>query len=64
MGEKIPFAIANDGDVAALAGSLSHKARNVVGISMGTSEAGGYVDGAGYDYWAAENLHFAFSIFV
>ena len=47
IGEKIPFAIANDGDAAALAGSLSHKARNVVGISMGTSEAGGYVDGAG-----------------
>ena len=47
LGEHIPFAIANDGDAAARAGSLSRKARNVVGISMGTSEAGGYVDGSG-----------------
>lgn len=47
LGERIPFAIANDGDVAALAGSIPHRAKNVVGISMGTSEAGGYVDSAG-----------------
>ncbi|MFR1518607.1 MAG: ROK family protein [Clostridia bacterium] len=44
LGAEIPFAVANDGDAAALAGSISRRARNVVGISMGTSEAGGYVD--------------------
>lgn len=44
IGENIPFAIANDGDAAALSGALSNRAKAVVGISMGTSEAGGYVD--------------------
>ena len=47
LGKQIPFAIANDGDAAALAGSISRKVQNVVGISLGTSEAGGYVDGKG-----------------
>ena len=40
----IPFAVANDGDVSALAGKLSLNENNVLGIAMGTSEAAGYVD--------------------
>ncbi len=40
----VPYAVANDGDVSALAGALSLKDNNVLGIAMGTSEAVGYVD--------------------
>ncbi len=43
----IPFEVANDGDVTALAGAMSLEDTNVLGIAMGTSEAVGYVDGAG-----------------
>ncbi len=46
MGE-IPLEVANDGDVTALAGAMELDACNVLGIAMGTSEAGGYVDGKG-----------------
>lgn len=44
----IPYAVANDGDVSALAGTMSLKDNNVLGIAMGTSEAVGYVDGEGH----------------
>ncbi|MBR0172827.1 MAG: ROK family protein [Lachnospiraceae bacterium] len=40
----IPFAVANDGDVSALAGVRSIGENNVLGIAMGTSEAAGFVD--------------------
>ena len=43
----VPFAVANDGDVAALAGAFSLQAGRVLGIAMGTSEAGGYVNASG-----------------
>jgi len=43
----IPYAVANDGDVSALAGTMSLEDNNVLGIAMGTSEAVGYVDGEG-----------------
>ena len=43
----IPYAVANDGDVSALAGTMSLKDNNVLGIAMGTSEAVGYVDSDG-----------------
>ena len=43
----IPLEVANDGDVTALAGAMDLGENNVLGISMGTSEAGGYVDGVG-----------------
>lgn len=43
----IPFEIVNDGDVTALAGMMSLGEPNVLGIAMGTSEAGGFVDGNG-----------------
>ncbi len=39
-----PVAVANDGDVTALAGAMELNVGNVLGIAMGTSEAGGYVD--------------------
>ena len=36
----IPYAVYNDGDVSALAGTMSLNDTNVLGIAMGTSEAG------------------------
>ena len=44
LGHNIPFEVANDGDVTALAGALDLKDNCVLGIAMGTSEAVGYVD--------------------
>lgn len=44
---SIPYAVANDGDVSALAGAMSLEEDNVLGIAMGTSEAAGYVDPQG-----------------
>ena len=43
----VPLEVANDGDVTALAGAMELNDGNVMGIAMGTSEAGGFVDGAG-----------------
>lgn len=43
----VPLEVANDGDVTALAGAMDLEDNNVLGIAMGTSEAGGYVDGNG-----------------
>ena len=40
----VPYAVYNDGDVTALAGAISLEENNVLGIAMGTSEAGGFVD--------------------
>ncbi|NLF29104.1 MAG: ROK family protein [Clostridiales bacterium] len=47
IGQDIPVEVANDGDVTALAGAMELNDGCVLGIAMGTSEAGGYVDGAG-----------------
>lgn len=44
---NIPIEIANDGDVTALAGAMELNDNNVLGVAMGTSEAGGYVDSNG-----------------
>ena len=44
---NVPYAVANDGDVSALAGAMSLEEDNVLGIAMGTSEAVGYVDAQG-----------------
>jgi predicted NBD/HSP70 family sugar kinase len=43
----VPFAVVNDGEVTALAGSMSLGKNAVLGISMGTSMAAGYVDPQG-----------------
>jgi len=40
---NVPFDVANDGDVAALLGSMSLGGGGVLGIALGTSTAGGYV---------------------
>ncbi|MDD4872072.1 MAG: ROK family protein [Kiritimatiellae bacterium] len=40
---KVPFEVVNDGEVTALAGSMSINENAVLGISMGTSLAAGYV---------------------
>lgn len=47
LGHDIPIEVANDGDVTALAGAMSLDDNGVLGIAMGTSEAGGYVDASG-----------------
>jgi predicted NBD/HSP70 family sugar kinase len=43
----VPFEVVNDGEVTALAGSMSLGENAVLGISMGTSVAGGYVNAEG-----------------
>ena len=40
----VPIVVANDGDVSALAGSMSLGSGSVMGLAMGTSEAVGYVN--------------------
>jgi len=47
IGEDIPVVVANDGDVTALAGAMDLNDDSVLGIAMGTSEAGGYIDRQG-----------------
>ena len=44
---KVPLEIINDGEVTALAGSMFLKKNSVLGIAMGSSEAGGYVNSKG-----------------
>jgi predicted NBD/HSP70 family sugar kinase len=43
----IPFEVVNDGEVTALAGSMSLQDNAVLGIALGSSEAGGYVTASG-----------------
>lgn len=43
----VPLAVANDGDVTALAGAMSLGSGAVLGIAMGTSEAAGYISPQG-----------------
>ena len=43
----IPLVVANDGDVASLAGALELNDTKVLGIAMGTSEAAGYINSNG-----------------
>lgn len=44
---KVPLVVANDGDVTALAGSMSMGKNALMGLAMGTSEAVGYVNAEG-----------------
>ena len=41
---SVPLEVINDGDVTALAGSMSLEDNAILGIAMGSSEATGYVD--------------------
>ncbi len=43
----VPIEVANDGDVTALAGSMSLGKNNLLGIAMGTSQAAGYINNNG-----------------
>lgn len=43
----IPFAVVNDGEVTALAGAMSLEDKAVLGMALGSSEAGGYVTSTG-----------------
>jgi len=43
----VPLEVANDGDVTALAGAMELGDTNVLGIAMGTSQAGGYINAQG-----------------
>ena len=43
----VPFEVVNDGEVTALAGSISLEKNAVLGIALGTSTAGGWVNGDG-----------------
>lgn len=55
LGHPIPYVIANDGDVTALAGANDLKDNCVLGIAMGTSEAVGYINKDGnLNGWLSE----------
>jgi hypothetical protein len=43
----VPLKVVNDGDVTALAGAMELMDNNILGIAMGTSEAGGFVNHEG-----------------
>ena len=49
LGEEwgVPFEVANDGDVTALAGAMSLKTNGVLGLAMGSSQAVGFLDQQG-----------------
>jgi predicted NBD/HSP70 family sugar kinase len=44
---QVPLEVVNDGDVAALAGSMSLEENGVLGIALGTSQGAGWVDSEG-----------------
>ena len=44
---NVPFITVNDGEITALAGSMSLEVNSLLGIAMGTSVAGGYVNHSG-----------------
>ena len=50
----VPLVMMNDGDVTALAGALSLKERGMLGLAMGSSEAGGVHGQAGPHSWLAK----------
>ncbi|MFP6906455.1 MAG: ROK family protein [Verrucomicrobiota bacterium] len=56
---NVPFEVVNDGDVTALAGSMSLDDSGVLGVAMGTSEAAGYVDMNGHITPSLSELAFA-----
>lgn len=52
---NIPIEVANDGDVTALSGAIDLGENGVLGIAMGTSEAGGYINlDGGLNGWISE----------
>lgn len=55
----VPLEIINDGDVTALAGSMSLEDNGILGIALGSSEAAGYVDMNGHIVSWLSELAFA-----
>lgn len=55
----VPLDIINDGDVTALAGSMSLEDNGILGIALGSSEAAGYVDMQGHIISWLSELAFA-----
>jgi predicted NBD/HSP70 family sugar kinase len=56
---NVPFLVVNDGEVAALGASMALRDNAVLGISMGTSQAAGYVTPEGYITDWLDELAFA-----
>jgi predicted NBD/HSP70 family sugar kinase len=56
---NVPLEVINDGDVTALAGSMSLEDNAVLGVAMGSSEATGYVDPSGHIMGWLNELSFA-----
>ncbi len=57
--ENVPFDVVNDGEVTALAGSMSMGENGVLGLAMGTSQAVGYVTPEGNITQMLNELAFA-----
>jgi predicted NBD/HSP70 family sugar kinase len=55
----VPLDVINDGDVTALAGSMSIEDNGILGIALGSSEAAGYVDMNGHVMGWLNELAFA-----
>jgi predicted NBD/HSP70 family sugar kinase len=55
----VPLAVANDGDVTALAGAMSLQANGLLGVAMGSSQAAGYLNPDGCMTGALNELAFA-----
>ncbi len=55
----VPLVVINDGDVAALAGSMSLEEGSVLGIALGSSQAAGYIDPSGQILGWLSELAFA-----
>ncbi len=45
---RVPFEVVNDGEVTALAASMSLDVNSVLGVALGSSQAGGYVNSEGH----------------
>jgi predicted NBD/HSP70 family sugar kinase len=56
---NVPLDVINDGDVTALAGSMSIEDNGILGIALGSSEATGYVDMDGHIRGWLNELAFA-----
>lgn len=56
---NVPLVVMNDGDVTALAGSMSLGKNGMLGIAMGSSEAAGYMDNDGRIHGWLNELAFA-----
>jgi predicted NBD/HSP70 family sugar kinase len=56
---NVPLEVINDGDVTALAGSMSLEDNAILGIALGSSQAAGYVDSQGHVLGWLNELAFA-----